>query len=157
MKNKLFILLAATGILAGGFAATRLLADDDGSSRFGDGKILQRIADKLELTSDQRANIRGILSDEKGTLQPLLSQLHQARQNLRETIRASDANEATVRAASAKVAAVEADLAVERMKLYGKIAPVLTDEQRSKIAAFEERTDSLVDDAIARIGAGPDH
>lgn len=157
MKNKLIILMVATGILAGGLATTRLLAADDGSPRLGAGKILQRIADKLELTSDQRADIRGILAGEKDTLQPLLSQLHQARQNLRESIRASDASEAAVRAASAKVAAVEADLAVERMKLYGKIEPILTDEQRMKIAAFEERTDGLVDEAIARIGAGPDH
>jgi Spy/CpxP family protein refolding chaperone len=157
MKNKLFIFMAATTILAGGFASTRLLAADDGSPGLGAGKILQRIADKLGLTSDQRADIRSILVDEKGTLQPLLSQLHRARQDLRENIRASDASEATVRAASAKVAAVEADLAVERMRLYAKIAPVLTDEQRQKIAVFEERTDSLVDEAIARIGAGPDH
>jgi hypothetical protein len=43
------------------------------------------------------------------------------------------------------------------MKLYGKIAPILTDEQLNQLAAFEERTDDLVDQAIARIGEGPEN
>ena len=72
----------------------------------------------------------------------LSGQLHDARQNLRAAIQASDANETTVRAASAKVASAEADLAVERMKLYGKIAPILTDEQRRQITDFEQRAEA---------------
>jgi len=80
----------------------------------------------------------------------LLGQLHVARENLRAAIRAGDANETTVRAASARVAAVEADLAVERMKIFAKIAPILTDEQRRQISEFEQRADDYVDRAIAR-------
>jgi Spy/CpxP family protein refolding chaperone len=52
------------------------------------------------------------------------------------------------------VAGAEADLAVERMKLYGRIAPILTDEQRQKITLLEETADAFVDNAIAQIGAG---
>jgi len=43
-------------------------------------------------------------------------------------------------------------LAVERMKIYGKIAPILTDEQRQKIADFEQRADILVANVLARVG-----
>ena len=84
----------------------------------------------------------------------MLGQLHAARQNLRATIQASDANETTVRVASAQVAAVEADLAVERMKIYGKIAPILTDEQRQQISEFQQRADDFADRAIAHAGDG---
>jgi hypothetical protein len=38
------------------------------------------------------------------------------------------------------------------MKIYGKIAPILTDEQRRQIADFEQRTDDVVDGVIARVG-----
>jgi Spy/CpxP family protein refolding chaperone len=43
-------------------------------------------------------------------------------------------------------------LAVERLKLYGKIAPILTAEQRQQISEFEQRADEFVDNAIDRIG-----
>ncbi len=114
--------------------------------------MLQGLAKKLNLTDEQKTQIKAVLIADKGTLVGLFGQLHEARQNLRAAIHASDANETGVRAASAKVASAEADLAVERMKLYGRIAPMLTDEQRRKIAELEQRIDDLVGGAIARLG-----
>jgi Spy/CpxP family protein refolding chaperone len=108
----------------------------------------------LNLTGNQKTQIKTVLAGEKGNLQPLLATLHDARKNLRAAIRASDANEASVRAASAQVASAEADLAVERMKLYGKIAPILTDAQRQQLADLQQRADEFVDNAIARTGSG---
>jgi Spy/CpxP family protein refolding chaperone len=115
---------------------------------------LQRLGDKLNLTADQRTQIKAVLVADKDTLAPLLSSLHEARVGLRTSIRAGDATEASVRAASAKVAAAEADLAVERMKLYAKIAPILTDAQRQQLAELEQRADEFVDNVITRIGSG---
>jgi len=60
-----------------------------------------------------------------------------------------------VRAASAQVAAMEADLAVERMKIYGKIAPVLTNEQRQQISEFRQRADNFTDRAITHAAEAP--
>ena len=97
------------------------------------------------------------MAEEKDVLKPIVDRLHDARKNLRTAIHAGDASESSVRAASAKVAGAEADLAVERMKLYGKIAPVLTDEQRQKIAEFEQQADEFADKVIARIGSGLDN
>jgi Spy/CpxP family protein refolding chaperone len=94
------------------------------------GQFRARLAEKLNLSDEQKAQSKSI----------------------RASIQANDANETTVRAASARVAAVQADLAVERMKIYGKIAPILTDEQRRQIADFEQRTDDVVDGVIARVG-----
>ena len=116
--------------------------------------MLQGLAKKLNLTDDQKTQIKAVLIADKGTLVGLFGQLHEARQNLRAAIHASDANETGVRAASAKVASAEADLAVERMKLYGKIAPILTDDQRAQLAGLQQRADEFVDNVIARIGSG---
>lgn len=155
MKSKIVICALAAAIAAGGFIATRAFAADDSASAPARGHFLQRIADKLNLTADQRTQIKAVIVGEKDTLAPLLSTLHDTRKNLRSAIRASDASEASVRAASAKVAAAEADLAVERMKLYGKIAPILTDGQRQQLADLQQHADEFVDNAIARIGSGP--
>jgi periplasmic protein CpxP/Spy len=142
----------AAALNIGGWMATPSLAADGVAPAFPRGRISQRIAEKLNLTDDQKAQIKTVLSGEKDVLMPLLGQLHDARKALRAAIHASDANETSVRAASARVAAVEGDLAVERMKIYGKIAPILTDEQRQKIADFEQRADSFGDSVLARIG-----
>ncbi len=48
--------------------------------------------------------------------------------------------------------AVEADLAVECAKLYGKISPILTADQLAKVNEFQQRADDFVDGAIAVIG-----
>lgn len=153
MKTKLFIFTLAAAVLAGGLIATKTLAAGSTESAPFRGNFFQRIAEKLNLTVDQKSQIKSILAGEKDPLKPLLAALHDARKNLRAAIRASDASEASVRAASATVASAEADLAVERLKLYGKIAPILTEEQRQKIAGFEQRVDEFVDAAIDWFGA----
>jgi Spy/CpxP family protein refolding chaperone len=148
--NQWLSITLATALSIGGWMATPSLAADTAAPAHG--RFFQRIAQKLNLTDDQKAQIKTVLSAEKDTLTTLLGQLHDARMDLRAAIQANGANETTVRAASAKVAAVEADLAVERMKIYGKIAPILTDEQRRQIADFEQRADDFVDGVIARVG-----
>ncbi|MGC9943662.1 MAG: Spy/CpxP family protein refolding chaperone [Verrucomicrobiota bacterium] len=154
--NKIIILATAAAIIVGGLTTTRALAAEDSTpaSMPMRGQILERIAVALNLTDEQKSQIRAILSGEKDTLKTLFAHLHYARKDMRAAIQASGANEASVRGAAAKVAVVEADLAVERMKLYGKIAPVLTDEQRQKISDFTQHADDFVDDAIANLGNG---
>ena len=158
MKNKILICALAAVLAAGGFIVTKTYAAENAAATTapGHGRFLQRIANKLNLTADQRAQIKAAFAGEKDTLAPLLSTLHQARIGLRTAIRASDANEASVRAASARVAAAEADMAVERMKLYAKIAPILTDTQRQQLGEMEQHVDEFVDNVIGRIGSGLD-
>ncbi len=154
MRSKFLTLAAVASIAAGGFTSSNVLAADNAAAPARE-RVLQRIAGKLNLTADQRTQIKAAFAGERNTLAPLLAALHGARENLRAAIRASDANETSVRAASAKVAAAEAGLAVERMRLYGKIAPILTEAQRRQLAGMRQRADDFVDNVIARIGPGP--
>jgi len=156
MKNKILICALAAAILAGGFATVKTYAAED-SVAPARGKFLQRIAEKLNLTGDQKSQIKTIFIGEKENLQPLVAAVHTARIGLRTAIRAGDATEASVRAASSKVAGAEADLAVERMKIYAKIAPVLTDAQRKQLADMQASADEFADNLIARIGSGFDN
>ena len=127
-------------------------AERASGARAARGQFLERAKEKLGLTDEQAAQIKTVLVGEKETLKGLVVKLHEARTGLREAIQASEATEASVRAASAKVAAVEADLAVERLKLFGKISPILTEEQRAKVKEFQSRIDDFMDGAIDRLG-----
>jgi Spy/CpxP family protein refolding chaperone len=116
------------------------------------GHLLQRAKQKLGLTESQTAQIKAVLKADKDVITGLLSSLHAARGELRAAIESPGASEPSVRAASAKVAQVEADLAVERMKLFGKMGPILTGEQRAKLSDLQARVDDFVDGVIGRIG-----
>ena len=137
------VVLAVAGMTFSG------LAKDE--SRGGQGQgLVQRIATQLDLTEDQQAQIKDIFAAEKTGLQALAERLRDTRTGLRDAIHAPGATENTVRAAAAKVAAVEADLAVERLKLYGQISPLLTDGQREKLVGLEQHLDQVIDTFIAR-------
>jgi Spy/CpxP family protein refolding chaperone len=151
MKTKYFIMTLAAAVAVGGFTIHQAQAVEREAGRVR-RPVLQRIAERLNLTDAQKSQIKAALKAEQDSLKSLFTRLHEARKDLRETIHAGNATEASVRAASAKVAAVEADLAVERLKLYGKISPILTDEQRAQAAEMEKRLDEFVDGVISRIG-----
>lgn len=153
MKTAKWITLTlAAALCAGGLLSYASLAADNPAAQASPrGRFLARAQEKLGLTDDQVAQIRTQLQGERPVLKDLLTRLHDARMGLRTAIRASDANEASVRASSAKVAAVESDLAVERLKLFGKISPILTADQRAKLSEIEGRVDQWVDNLISRL------
>jgi Spy/CpxP family protein refolding chaperone len=119
----------------------------------GDGRLAERAKEKLGLTDGQLDQIKDVLKPEKVSIISLLTRLRDARAGLLDAIRSTDANETSVRAASAEVATVEADVAIERMKIFKQISPILTDEQRTKLAALQSNLDGLMDQAIKSIDA----
>lgn len=121
----------------------------------GSGRLAERAKEKLGLTDEQLAQIKDVFRSEKAAILSLLTRLRDARGGLRDAIRSTDANENSVRAASARVATVEADVAVERMKVFRQISPILTDEQRTKLAALQSKLDGFIDQSISRPNAEP--
>jgi periplasmic protein CpxP/Spy len=153
MNTKKWLLAGLGAIcLIGGFTVVRARGNDGAPAMIGRGHFLARARKALDLSDDQVARIKGELAADKTKLTTLLTAWHDARVNLRETIQKPGVSEADIRTASARVAAVEADLAVERASLYGRISPVLTAGQLDKINAFQERLDDYVDGAIVGFG-----
>ena len=113
--------------------------------------MFERIRERLALTDDQVAQIKAQLQPERESLRDLILRLHEAKGALRRSIHSSDETEAAIRGAAARVGEVEADLAVERHKLYGKVNAILTADQREQITEFQEKLDDLLDTAIERL------
>lgn len=93
----------------------------------------------LDVGDDQRAQIREILASHRDALEALAVSERHVREALVATIRQPAVDEAAVREASAAVAAVDADLAVERARLAAEIGAVLTPEQRARARQRIER------------------
>lgn len=154
--SKLLGFTMAAALCIGGLTTfTCKAAEDSPSGRPARGRIFERLKEKLGLTEDQVAQIKAELAPEKETIKNLILRLHDARVGVREAIHAPSANETSVRAAAAKVGVAEADLAVERLKLYGRLNPILTDEQRQTVKQFEARIDEWMENAVNRIGEHP--
>jgi Spy/CpxP family protein refolding chaperone len=157
--RKIRWIIAAVLLAVGGGFVYELQAAKTGalgSGRFH-GLIAQRIAEKLGLNDGQIVEIKKVRNEEKAYVLAKLSDLHKARVDMRNVIQqqTGKVDEKAVRAAHAKVAAVEADLAVERAKIYAKISPILTPEQRDKVTEFQKRKDENVDWFLKNIGSHP--
>jgi Spy/CpxP family protein refolding chaperone len=150
--KKWLVIGVAAAVVVSGLTLAHARADDANPAHFARGHFLVKIKKALDLSDDQVAKIKGELLTDKTKLTTLLSAWHDAGVALRETIQKPGATEADVRAASAKVAAVEADLAVERASLYGRISPILTAGQLEKVSEFQDRVDDYVDGAIMGLG-----
>ena len=154
MKTKKYLILsvAAALVVSGVTVFNSQAAEASARQRPLRARLMERAKQRPGLSDEQTAQIRAIVKSEKDNLNPLLTRLHDARASLRQAIQAPSATESSVRAASAKVAAVEADFAVERLKLFTRISPILTDEQRTKLAGMQQRMDEVIDTIIARAG-----
>lgn len=130
--------------LAGAFAAATLLSAAPASAfdhpagaalGAGAGPLLQLAAlvRSLDLTDAQKQEIKSILKAHQDNLLAIALAERVARQHLLDTIHQPTVNEPAVRQASAVVAREDADLAVERAKIFSEVSAVLTADQRATL------------------------
>jgi protein CpxP len=145
--------LTAAGIVAtatvGGFFA--YLAHADPTENHAARRPLARKLAQIGVTVDQKAQVKEILRKYQPTVGPIIRQVVTERHTLRDTIRAETINEPAIRAQAAKVASLEADLAVQRAHVAHEIRSVLTLEQLQKLKEMQVDVDARVDGVLARI------
>ncbi len=87
----------------------------------------------LDLTDDQRAQLRKIREARQSEFKAAGEKLGAARQGMRALIQAEPINEAAIRAKSAEVAAAEAELAILNARVRAESLQILTAEQQAKL------------------------
>lgn len=90
------------------------------------------IVRQLNLSDAQQDQVRGIMQSHRDEMQALGERARTARQALQAALSSETFDEATVRARSADVAAVDADQAVLQARIYSETLQVLTPEQRAQ-------------------------
>ena len=156
MKNNAFIKWAAALAAAVTLGSTLVIAAADGGGDDGVfSGIRQRIHDRLVqlgLSSEQRDQVREVLRGFMPEVAPLVKQSVAEHRTLRQMIRATPVNEEAIRTQAAKVAAINAELAVKRAQIVEKIRPILTPEQLEEIQEMEENLHSRVEQGLGRLG-----
>jgi Spy/CpxP family protein refolding chaperone len=92
---------------------------------------------QLDLTDDQKAQLKTIADSHRNEFQAAGQKIGAAREAMRTLIQADAIDESAIRAKSAEVAAAEADLAILNAKVRKESQQVLTSEQLAKLKELQ--------------------
>jgi Spy/CpxP family protein refolding chaperone len=137
------LLIAALAVLLVSAAARSQSADaaappmhDHEWAMGGHRAHMKFFAHYLNLSDAQRTQMKAILEKERGTIKPLMQQMHQTEAQLREYEQGSY-DEAKVRALATQQAQTQIELTVQKTRIHSELFQLLTPEQQTKMKEFE--------------------
>ena len=110
------------------------------------GEPMRKMIAALELTEDQKLQIKEILKAYKAAIQPVRKQLIMERRALRDLIQSESWSEAAIKAQVEKVSTLAAEMAVQRAQVYREVRPILTAEQIQKFLDLQKARDLRMDE-----------
>ena len=99
----------------------------------------RKIANKLGLTDAQKAQAKTIFQGNRDVVKPIVASLRIERESLRALIHADTIDEAAIRAATAKVAGIQAALNVNRAKVGAQFRAILTQTQLATLKTLHQK------------------
>ncbi len=140
--NRRTVVMTLVGLvlLAG---ATLLVAGDGhrgpgGMREHGPLGPLARALHQLDLTDEQRAQVRSVLEAARPELQALRERLRTNRETFRESQSPTVVDEAAIRAHVAAQSVIKADLAVAMARVRANVLTLLTPEQLAQLEQLRE-------------------
>lgn len=101
---------------------------------------VDRMAERLDLTKEQRDKVRAIVDKTRPQTRELRDKLSENRKQLQTLTQQGTAKESEIRKLADNQGKLIADMIVQRNKVQGEISAVLTPEQREKMQQrFEQR------------------
>ena len=119
------------------------------------GHMLEFFADYLNLSNAQQAQIKTILQKEHPTVKPLMQQLHQTEQQLRQYEEGAY-DEAKVRALAAQESQAQGELTVQKTRIHNELFQVLTPDQQAKMKEFEAKREARMQKHMSETSAPPE-
>lgn len=143
MKSKSILLVSVALVLAVtaavGISQTVKSAQMHGGMYGGgmfEGHMLHFFTDYLDLTDAQQAQVKDILAKEKPVMEPLMQQLAQSHQQIRELTMSGTFDEGKVRALATAQAQTMTEVIVQKARIESEMIQVLTPEQKTKLNEF---------------------
>ena len=109
----------------------------------------KKFAKKLGLTDAQKTEAKAIFQGNKDVVKPLVTSLRAERKNLQALIRADAIDEAAIRAETAKIAGIQADLNVYRAKVGAQFRAILTPAQLAILKTMHQKSQKNSDTKTA--------
>jgi protein CpxP len=99
----------------------------------------KKFAKKLGLTDAQKVQAKTIFQGNKEVVKPIVTNLRTERKNLQSLIHADTIDEAAIRAETAKLAGIQADLNVNRAKVGAQFRAILTPTQLAILKTLHQK------------------
>ncbi len=109
------------------------------------GNAIARIERRLNISSEQRVQIKSLLIEERPALQQLHTQLAAERSEIAEATANGNFDAVAVRSIAAKYAEANTDAMVEQQKLRAELLAILTPAQQQKLQKLRARFGAAVD------------
>jgi Spy/CpxP family protein refolding chaperone len=106
-----------------------------GGPEFG-GHMLAYFTRKLDLTDAQQAQVKDIMAKEKPAIRPLMLQMAQNHQQMRQLVMSNGFDEAKIRELASQQTQTMTELTVERARVASELYQVLTPDQKTKLTAI---------------------
>ena len=152
IKSILAITAIVSAIAMAPMTASAYMGDDGPPPGGNHGSHFKKMAKELQLTDQQKQQLKEIFAKNRPQAEPLMKQMQAERRALRALIQADTIDEAAIRAQSAKVAAVEADMAVHHARVAKEIRAILTPEQIAKEKELQAERDKKMEERATRPG-----
>lgn len=114
----------------------------------GEGHMMGLFARQLNLTDDQKAQMKTVMHTAHPAMKPLFEQQHQIDQQLRQYVE-GNYNDAKVRALAAQKAQIEVELTVAQTKLHNQLYQLLTADQQSQLKQMETEHEARMQERMA--------
>ena len=101
------------------------------------GVLGPMMLNRLDLSSDQRDRVKQIADSHRDEQQAIRQRAVAAQDALQTAVTSAAFDEGVIRARAADVAAVEADAAVARARIFAEAYQILTSEQQTKLKAMQ--------------------
>jgi protein CpxP len=144
IRFRLFV--AAVAVMLGGAMAQAQTADAPppppmhggmhGHELGMDGHMLGFYAKYLNVTDDQKAQMKAVLHKEHATLKPLKMLLHQMDEQLKQYVEGTY-DEGKVQAVVAQQSQAMVQMKVQETRIHNELYQLLTPDQQSKLKEFE--------------------
>jgi Spy/CpxP family protein refolding chaperone len=105
----------------------------------GRGFNIERMAEHLELTTEQRSKIEAIVEETRPRVKAIREQMRDNRKQLREVSAADTYDKDAVRKLADAQGDLKADMIMLRSEQKSRIRSVLTEEQRNKMQAMRDK------------------
>jgi protein CpxP len=157
IRFRLFV--AALAVMLGGAIAKSQTADAAApmhGHEFGmEGHRMGFFAKYLNLTDDQRAQMKAVMHKEHSTMKPLMQQVHQMDQQLKQYVEGTY-DEAKVQALVAQQAQTMVQLKVQETRIHNELYQLLTPEQQAKMKEVEANHEARMQKHMQGASATPE-
>jgi len=136
------LLVAAVAVLLGTALGKAQAAEDAPppppmhGHEFGMGHMMEFWAKKLNLTEDQKTQMKAVLQKERPNIHPLMQQEHQIDLQLRQYVEGTF-DSAKVEALAAQKAPIQTQLEVAHTRIMNEMYQLLTTDQRGQLKQME--------------------